>query len=115
MKKILFAALLLASLSGKAQDIHYDSTALYSYVNVSKTIDDVKINRRLCVRLVNDNLSDESGEAILYYEVRDFENTQNVIMTGNLFIRGIDYENWDGGNDYCYNFVAETLYFKIEE
>lgn len=115
MKKILFSALLLASLSGKSQEIHYDSAAHYSYVNVAKTIDETVIQRRLCVRLVNDNLSDEAGEAILYYEVRDYSEPQNVIMTGNLFIRGIDYENWDGGNDYCYDFVAETLYFKIED
>lgn len=115
MKKILLSAFLMVALAGKAQTIHYDSLANYSYVNVSKVIEGTTLYRRLCVRLVADNLSDDNGQATLYYELREASEPQNVIMTGNLFLRGTDYEDWDGGNDFPYEYVAEKLYFKIND
>lgn len=114
MKNLLFSALLLASLSGKAQNIHFDSLAMYSYVNVSKVIEGTTLQRRLCVRLVADNLSDDNGQATLYYELRDASDPQTILQTGNLFLRGADYEEWDGGNDFPYRFAADKLYFKLE-
>jgi hypothetical protein len=115
MKKLFFTILMCAGISASAQNLHFDTIANYSYINVSKIIEGGVINRRLCVKLVSDNLSNENGSAILYWELRDNQDHSLVIMSGNIYMRGDDYENWDGGNEYCYEYVAGELYFKIDD
>ena len=56
------------------------------------------------VVIIQDDLSNSCS---LFYKVSDQNNTP--ISTGNMVIGGQDYQDWNGNNNYPYQFVANTL------
>jgi len=61
----------------------------------------------LVVQIAFDNLIDHCS---LYWEMAtaDEENSY-VNANGNVVIKGSDYTNWDGNNEFPYTFTADQL------
>lgn len=55
----------------------------------------------LNVNIITDDLS---SMCALYFTVLDSDG--NMRKQGNYYIQGEDYTNWDGNNDYPYQYVA---------
>lgn len=114
MKKILFIAAALFSLSAKSQTIYYDSTQLMSYVKVQpvkwRRIDTGNVTK-LFVRAV-DNLD---NSAMLYYELRD--NSGNLIARGNNTLSDEAYNEWHDDNKKPFTYLcgAAILNLTISE
>lgn len=69
----------------------------------------------LDARIINDDLA---TSCTFYYELREAftpatdntpEQLGNVLATGNVYMSGEDYKNWDNSNDSAYQFIAEQI------
>lgn len=74
----------------------------------------------LDARIINDDLK---SSCTFYYELKEAdvvtpsseEGGQDtvvpgvVLANGNVSLSGEDYDNWDGKNDYAYQFIADHL------
>lgn len=75
----------------------------------------------LDARIINDDLQ---SSCTFYWNVRDEIEAPSGSLEpmmpgisldeGNLTLGGSDYENWDGSNDYAYNFIATSLNLVLE-
>lgn len=107
MKYTLTLLLLLLALCGKAQIVHFDSSAQMSYVNIDSVkakFNDPIFCTRLYVQISNDNLN---TQCTLYWELRDRFGVLHD--RGNGLIVGEDYATWDGNNQFPFEFEADIL------
>jgi len=53
------------------------------------------------------NFDNLTNSATFYYSLKD--DQENKIVDGNIDMSGKDYTDWDGTNDYAYNFAGVEL------
>jgi len=58
--------------------------------------------------IINDNLSTSCTFYWMLKEDLDDEVGQ-TLADGNTTMTGEDYDNWDGSNDYAFNFIATQI------
>jgi hypothetical protein len=107
MRYTLTILLLLLAFIGKAQVIHFDSSANMSYVNivpVKVKFSDTVLCTRMYIKLLEDNLNSECS---LSYELRDDMGNTHIRDIGR--ITGEDYTSWDGNNAFPFEYEAEVL------
>jgi hypothetical protein len=84
-----------------------------SYVNIDSIkarFNDTAFCTRLYVRIANDNLNTECG---LYWELRDRFGVMRD--RGYSGIGGEDYANWDGNNEFPFEFESIILGLHITD
>lgn len=56
--------------------------------------------------IINDNLSTSCTLYWMLKEEDQEEQAGQTLADGNVTISGEDYDNWDGSNDYAFNYIA---------
>jgi hypothetical protein len=59
--------------------------------------------------IINDNLSSSCTFYWMLKEADQEEQTGQVLADGNATMSGEDYDNWDGSNDYAFEYIAEQI------
>jgi hypothetical protein len=59
--------------------------------------------------IINDNLSSSCTFYWMLKEADQEEQTGQVLADGNTTMSGDDYDNWDGNNDYAFEYIAEQI------
>lgn len=73
---------------------------------------------KLYAYITHDNMKDS---CTFYYELinsNELEPIQHnidsiILANGNIIMSGTRYDNWDGSNDYAYEFISEQLNLEI--
>ena len=56
--------------------------------------------------IINDNLS---SSCTFYWMLKEDGEEGQVLADGNTTMSGEDYDNWDGNNDYAFEYIAEQI------
>ena len=63
--------------------------------------------------IINDNLS---SSCTFYWQLKEADSVVDeqtiageVLADGNVTMSGDDYENWDGSNDYAFEYIANQI------
>jgi hypothetical protein len=56
--------------------------------------------------IINDNLS---TSCTFYWMLKEDGEAGQVLADGNATMTGEDYDNWDGSNDYAFDYIAEQI------
>jgi len=68
---------------------------------------DIQDSNYLVVHIAFDNLTDHCS---LYWEMATVDgDNYSMNDSGNVVIKGSDYTNWNGNNEYPYTFTADQL------
>ena len=59
--------------------------------------------------IINDNLSTSCTFYWMLKEADQEEQAGQVLADGNTTMTGEDYDNWDGSNDYAFEYIAEQI------
>jgi hypothetical protein len=59
--------------------------------------------------IINDNLSSSCTFYWMLKEADQEEQAGQVLADGNATMSGDDYDNWDGSNDYAFEYIAEQI------
>ena len=59
--------------------------------------------------IINDNLSTSCTFYWMLKEADQQEQAGQVLADGNVTMTGEDYDNWDGSNDYAFDYIAEQI------
>jgi len=59
--------------------------------------------------IINDNLSTSCTFYWMLKEADQEEQAGQVLADGNATMSGDDYDNWDGNNDYAFEYIAEQI------
>jgi hypothetical protein len=59
--------------------------------------------------IINDNLSSSCTFYWILKEADQQEQAGQVLADGNVTMSGEDYDNWDGSNDYAFEYIAEQI------
>ena len=59
--------------------------------------------------IINDNLSSSCTFYWMLKEADQQEQAGQVLADGNVTMTGEDYDNWDGSNDYAFDYIAEQI------
>jgi hypothetical protein len=59
--------------------------------------------------IINDNLSTSCTFYWMLKEADQEEQAGQVLADGNATMTGEDYDNWDGSNDYAFEYIAEQI------
>jgi len=63
--------------------------------------------------IINDNLSSSCTFYWMLKEADSVVDEQSVagqtLADGNVTMSGDDYDNWDGSNDYAFEYIAEQI------
>jgi hypothetical protein len=59
--------------------------------------------------IINDNLSSSCTFYWMLKEADQEEQAGQVLADGNATMTGEDYDNWDGSNDYAFDYIAEQI------
>jgi hypothetical protein len=59
--------------------------------------------------IINDNLSSSCTFYWMLKEADQEEQAGQVLADGNATMSGDDYDNWDGNNDYAFEYIAEQI------
>jgi hypothetical protein len=59
--------------------------------------------------IINDNLSTSCTFYWMLKEADQEEQAGQVLADGNATMTGEDYDNWDGSNDYAFDYIAEQI------
>lgn len=65
--------------------------------------------------IINDDLKTTS---VFYWQLKEAdqeEQSGQILANGNVTMSGQDYENWNGGNDYAYQFIASQINVALVE
>ena len=120
MKKlILLAATAFFSLSCQAQNLHFDTTANLTYVNIEPVtwVRNQPPVKRLYISSANDNLL---NKGVLLWQLRSEviidANTRNynVVASGTATITGHEYELWDAESKYLFTYIANQLNLELK-
>ena len=60
--------------------------------------------------IINDNLS---SSCTFYWMLKEEGEEGQVLADGNTTMTGEDYDNWDGSNDYAFEYIAEQINVSI--
>lgn len=55
---------------------------------------------------------DMATSCTFYYELKEADTEEQAgasLAQGNVTMGGEDYQNWDGSNQYAYNFIAKNI------
>jgi len=73
----------------------------------------IKIASVLNATIINDNLS---SSCTFYWQLKESDSVVDeqtiageVLADGNVTMSGDDYENWDGSNDYAFEYIANQI------
>jgi hypothetical protein len=64
----------------------------------------------LDANIINDNLS---TSCTFYWMLKEEGEAGQTLADGNATMTGEDYDNWDGSNDYAFNYIAKQINVKI--
>jgi hypothetical protein len=56
--------------------------------------------------IINDNLS---SSCTFYWMLKEEGEAGQTLADGNATMSGEDYDNWDGSNDYAFEYIAEQI------
>jgi len=56
--------------------------------------------------IINDNLS---SSCTFYWMLKEDGEEGQVLADGNATMTGEHYDNWDGSNDYAFEYIAEQI------
>jgi hypothetical protein len=56
--------------------------------------------------IINDNLS---TSCTFYWMLKEEGKAGQTLADGNATMTGEDYDNWDGSNDYAFNYIAKQI------
>ncbi len=59
--------------------------------------------------IINDNLSTSCTFYWMLKEADQQEQAGQVLADGNVTMSGEDYDNWDGSNDYAFDYIAGQI------
>jgi hypothetical protein len=59
--------------------------------------------------IINDNLSSSCTFYWMLKEADSEEQAGQTLADGNTTMTGEDYDNWDGSNDYAFEYIAEQI------
>ena len=59
--------------------------------------------------IINDNLSTSCTFYWMLKEADQEDQAGQVLADGNTTMSGDDYDNWDGSNDYAFDYIAEQI------
>jgi hypothetical protein len=59
--------------------------------------------------IINDNLSSSCTFYWMLKEADSEEQAGQVLADGNATMSGEHYDNWDGSNDYAFEYIAEQI------
>ena len=59
--------------------------------------------------IINDNLSSSCTFYWMLKEADQEEQAGQVLADGNATMSGEDYDNWDGSNDYAFDYIASQI------
>ena len=59
--------------------------------------------------IINDNMSSSCTFYWMLKEEDQEEQAGESLADGNVTISGEDYDNWDGSNDYAFNYIATKI------
>ena len=59
--------------------------------------------------IINDNLSTSCTFYWMLKEADQEEQAGQVLADGNVTMSGEDYDNWDGSNDYAFDYIAGQI------
>jgi len=57
--------------------------------------------------LLHINFDNLTNQAIFYYALKDADT--NIITQNDITMSDIDYQNWNGSNDYAWNWASKQL------
>ena len=73
----------------------------------------IKTASVLNATIINDNLS---SSCTFYWQLKEADGVVDeqttageVLADGNVTMSGDDYENWDGSNDYAFEYIANQI------
>ena len=73
----------------------------------------IKIASVLNATIINDNLS---SSCTFYWQLKEADSVVDlqtiageVLADGNVTMSGDDYDNWDGSNDYAFEYIANQI------
>ena len=56
--------------------------------------------------IINDNLS---TSCTFYWMLKEEGEEGQTLADGNATMSGEDYDNWDGSNDYAFDYIASQI------
>ena len=59
--------------------------------------------------IINDNLSTSCTFYWMLKEADQEDQAGQVLADGNVTMSGDDYDNWDGDNDYAFDYIAGQI------
>ena len=59
--------------------------------------------------IINDNLSTSCTFYWMLKEADSEDQAGQVLADGNVTMSGDDYDNWDGSNDYAFDYIAGQI------
>jgi hypothetical protein len=59
--------------------------------------------------IINDNLSSSCTFYWMLKEADQEEQAGQTLADGNTTMSGEDYDNWDGNNDYAFEYIASQI------
>jgi hypothetical protein len=62
--------------------------------------------------IINDNLS---TSCTFYWMLKEEGEVGQTLADGNTTMTGEDYDNWDGSNDYAFDYIASQINVTIKE
>jgi hypothetical protein len=81
-------------------------------INIWKS-GEVKTASVLDATIINDNLSTSCTFYWMLKEADSVVDEQTIagqtLADGNTTMTGEDYDNWDGSNDYAFNYIAKQI------
>ena len=69
----------------------------------------------LDARIINDDLK---SSCTFYYQLKEESTEEQAgasLAQGNVTMDGERYQNWDGSNDYAFNFISDQINVTIVE
>ena len=73
----------------------------------------IKTASVLNATIINDNLS---SSCTFYWQLKEADSVVDlqtiageVLADGNVTMSGDDYDNWDGSNDYAFEYIANQI------
>ena len=73
----------------------------------------IKTASVLNATIINDNLS---SSCTFYWQLKEVDSVVDeqtiageVLADGNVTMSGDDYDNWDGSNDYAFEYIANQI------